>query len=116
MDITTVKRYLVAYRIMAWVVGILLVVLVCIGMPLKYLGDNDILVATVGVGHGWLYPVLLLAAFLLKLHVNWSWKWFVGIALAGTIPFLSFFAEHYVTKDVRAQIGHATADLDTTQS
>jgi len=28
----------IRYRIMAWIVGTLLVVLVCVGLPLKYIG------------------------------------------------------------------------------
>ena len=37
-----IRAALLRYRIMAYVVGMLLVVLVLVGMPLKYLGDNGI--------------------------------------------------------------------------
>ena len=40
-DVPAVRSALLRYRIMAWVVGILLVVLVCVGVPLKYLAHND---------------------------------------------------------------------------
>ena len=36
--------------------------------------------------------------------VGWLCTMGVVVALAGTVPFLSFVAEHYATKDVRARI------------
>jgi len=44
-----VRGALLRYRIMAYIVGTLLVVLVVVGMPLKYFGDNGI-VAFTGAG------------------------------------------------------------------
>lgn len=103
-DIAGVRSALIRYRVMAWVVGILLVVLVCVGMPLKYIwGDGRVVVWT-GVPHGWLYMVLLITAYDLGRRVKWSIKWFVAIMLAGTVPFLSFVAEHFATRDVRRRL------------
>lgn len=107
MNVPDAAKALTRYRIMAWVVGLLLIVLTCIGMPMKYIWHNDVVVGTVGVAHGWLYVLLLLAAFDLKRRVNWSWGWFVAIALAGTIPFLSFVAEYFATRNVRRQFDQA---------
>ncbi|MGJ3508441.1 DUF3817 domain-containing protein [Enemella sp. A6] len=107
MDIPATKKALLFYRIMAWVVGVLLAVLVLVGMPLKYgLGDGRVVTWT-GVPHGWLYVLLLIAAFNLKYKAKWDWGWFIKIALAGTVPFLSFVAEHFATKDVRRRIAAA---------
>ena len=103
-EVPGIKGALLRYRVMAWVVGILLVVLVVVGMPLKYLGDNDIVVVYTGVPHGWLYMVLLITAYDLGRRVKWSLKWFLAIMFAGTVPFLSFVAEHFATKDVRAKL------------
>jgi integral membrane protein len=89
---------------MAYVVGTLLIVLVCIGMPLKYIWDNDTVVMYAGIAHGWLYMILLITAFDLGRRARWSWKRLILIALAGTIPFLSFVAERSATKDVRAKL------------
>ena len=52
---------LTRYRIIAWIVGVVLIVLVVVGMPLKYLGDNDTVVAAVGPAHGFLFMVYLVA-------------------------------------------------------
>lgn len=96
-----VSGALTRYRFMAWLVGVLLVVLVLVGMPLKYLANTPEVVTYVGVAHGWLYMVLLVTAYDLGRRVQWPWKNLILIALAGTIPFLSFFAENRATKDVR---------------
>jgi integral membrane protein len=94
---------------MAYVVGCLLVVLVCIGMPLEYIWHDDRLVSVAGVAHGWLYMVLIITAVDLGRRVRWPW-WRIGIiALAGTIPFVTFVAEHYATKDARLRITEAEA-------
>lgn len=95
---------LIRYRVMAYVVGCLLVVLVCVGVPLKYLADNDTVVTWTGIPHGWLYMILIITAFDLGRRARWGWGRVIVIALAGTVPFLSFVAEHYATKDVRAKL------------
>ncbi len=98
------RNALIRYRIMAYLVGCLLVVLVLVGVPLKYLAGNDTVVLWTGIPHGWLYMLLLITAFDLGRRVGWSWRRLLLIALAGTIPFLSFVAERSATKDVRAKM------------
>ena len=99
-----VRNALIRYRIMAYTVGVLLVVLMCVGVPLKYFGDNDTVVTWTAIPHGWLYMLLLITAFDLGRRARWSWKRLILIALAGTIPFLSFVAERSATKDVRKKL------------
>ncbi len=97
-----VPAALTRYRTMAYVVGVLLVVLVLVAMPIKYLGGHDGPVAVVGTAHGFLYAVYLLAAFDLALRARWTAKGTVLVLLAGTVPFLSFVAERIVTRKTRA--------------
>ena len=103
------RNALIRYRIMAYLVGCLLVVLVCVGLPLKYLGDNSTVVTFTAVPHGYLYMILLITAVDLGRRAKWTWKRLILIALAGTIPFLSFVAERSATKDVRAKLAAAAA-------
>jgi integral membrane protein len=93
-----VQGALTRYRIIAWIVGVVLIVLVVIGMPLKYLGDNDTVVATVGPFHGFLYMVYLVATFDLSRRAQWPLGRMLLVMLAGTIPFFSFWAERVVTR------------------
>jgi integral membrane protein len=98
------RSALVRYRIMAYVVGVLLVVLVCVGLPLKYLYGYETVVTFTAIPHGWLYMLLLITAFDLGRRAQWSWRRLIAIALAGTVPFLSFVAERSATKDVTRKL------------
>ena len=104
---------LTLYRILAWAVGILLVILMFVAVPLQVFAHNDVMVSIVGVCHGFLYMGFLLSLMNLALRVRWmsrgtGWLRTAVVALAGTIPFLSFVAEHWVTKNVRAEWRHET--------
>ncbi|GGQ78006.1 DUF3817 domain-containing protein [Couchioplanes azureus] len=89
---------LTRYRIIAWIVGVVLVVLVLVGMPLKYAGDDPTVVATVGPFHGFLYMLYLVATFDLSRRAGWPLGRMLLVMLAGTVPLLSFWAEHVVTR------------------
>lgn len=111
-EIKGVRGAWIRYRVMAYVVGVLLVVLTLVGVPLKYLGDNDLVVRLTGIPHGWLYMVLLITAFDLGRRVQWSWKRLLLIMAAGTVPFLSFVAERSASHDVQHKLGSATVVSD----
>ncbi|GIF18918.1 MULTISPECIES: DUF3817 domain-containing protein [Paractinoplanes] len=89
---------LTRYRIIAWIVGVCLLALVVVGMPLKYLGDNDVVVATVGPAHGFLFMVYLVLTFDLARRAGWALPRMLLVMAAGTIPFLSFWAERKVSQ------------------
>lgn len=91
---------LTRYRIIAWIVGVVLIALVVVGMPLKYLGDNDSVVAAIGPAHGFLYMAYVALTFDLGRRVQWPLSRMLLVMLAGTIPFLSFWAERKVTKSL----------------
>lgn len=101
---------LLRYRVMAYVVGTLLIVLVGIAVPLKYFADKPAMTSVVGVIHGWLYMLLIITAFDLSRRARWSWRRLVLIALAGTVPFLSFVAERSATKNVRRKLAGRNQD------
>ena len=98
------RNALLRYRVMAYLVGTLLVVLTLVGLPLKYVYGDDRVVTWTGIPHGWLYMILIITAVDLGRRAGWSWRRLLMIALAGTVPFLSFVAERSATKDVRDKI------------
>ena len=104
----------IRYRIMAYLVGTLLIVLVLVGLPLKYLLGIPEVVTWTAIPHGYLYMVLLITAVDLGLRVKWSWTRLLLIALAGTIPFLSFVAERSATRDVRTKLAQQPQPQDVT--
>ena len=102
---------LTRYRIIAWIVGVVLIVLVVVGMPLKSAGDNDTVVAAVGPLLGFLYLAYLVASFDLSRRARWPLGRMLLVMLAGTIPFLSFWAERVVTRKWAVQAMDAPAAM-----
>jgi integral membrane protein len=93
-----VQGALTRYRIIAWIVGVVLIALVVVGMPLKYIGHNDSVVAAIGPAHGFLFMVYVALTFDLGRRAGWPLSRMLLVMLAGTIPFFSFWAERKVTK------------------
>jgi integral membrane protein len=93
-----VARRLLAYRVMAYVTGVLLLLL-CTSMVLKYGFGNDALNWS-AYAHGWMYMVYLITVVLLGTAMRWRPGRMVLVALAGTIPLMSFVAERSVTREV----------------
>jgi integral membrane protein len=97
-----VPAALLRYRVMAWIVGLLLIALVLVAVPLKYAGGLDEPVTVIGTLHGWLYAIFFVTACDLALRARWTLKGSVLVLLAGTIPILSFVAERIATRKTRA--------------
>jgi integral membrane protein len=106
-----IRGPLARYRFMATVVGVLLIVLILIGVPLKYLASDgsdpqqlgEWITTYLGIAHGWLYMIFLLTAFWLSRKARWDVGFTIVTLLCGTIPVLSFWAEHRATARVRAE-------------
>jgi integral membrane protein len=94
---------LLRYRVVAWVVGTVLLVLVFVAMPLKYLADRPAAVAIVGPIHGFLFIVYLIATFDISMRQRWPLTRMLVLGLAGTVPVLTFVAERWVTRQVRSK-------------
>ncbi len=92
------------YRILAFTTGVLLVLLVFLAIPIKYLGHNDGPVALIGTAHGFLFMVYLVTAFDLGVRLRWHLVKLGLVMLAGTVPFCSFYAEHRANQEVQAKL------------
>lgn len=89
------------FRFMAYVVGVGLLLLV-VAMYFKYLGGNPGMIKVIGPVHGFLYAIYLVLSVDLAIKARWSIKGTILVLLAGTIPFVSFYAERKVVERVRA--------------
>jgi integral membrane protein len=90
------------YRVMAYITGVFLLLL-SVAMFIRYGPPDDATMSSiVSPIHGWLYVVYLISVGLLVYQRGWKGIQVVLIALAGTVPFASFFAERYVVKRARA--------------
>ena len=97
-----VPAALTRYRVMAWIVGVLLAALVLVAVPLKYLAGEDTPVAVIGTAHGWLYAIFFVTACDLALRARWTLKGTVLVLVGGTVPIVSFVAERIATRKTRA--------------
>jgi integral membrane protein len=94
---------LTRYRVMAYIVGVGLIVLVFIGVPLQYGAGIPQVAAVVGPVHGFLYIVYLASAFDLARRARFSLWQLAGMIGAGFVPFLAFVVERRVTDRVEEQ-------------
>ena len=92
---------LLRYRVMAYAVGVMLILLVFVGIPLQIAG-HPTLVRVIGPIHGFLYIVYLVAAADLTRRVGWPARELIWIVLAGVIPFAAFVVERRVSAAVAA--------------
>jgi integral membrane protein len=97
------------YRVMAYVTGVVLAIaFIWLVAGRLFLGYNDAdarpaLYGYLWIAHGWLYFIYLITGVDLAFRMRYSLPKTLGILLAGTIPFMSFVAEHFVRKDVIAR-------------
>lgn len=91
------------YRILAFLTGVLLILLVFVALPLKYLADHPGPVSVIGTAHGFLFMVYLVTALDIGIRLRWAWLKLGLVMLAGTIPFASFIAERRAHQDVRSR-------------
>ncbi|MER6672325.1 DUF3817 domain-containing protein [Streptomyces sp. NPDC000983] len=104
------KSVLTRYRVMAYVTGVLLVLL-CFCMTGKYVLDVDgaeDATRAVSIAHGWLYVVYLVFAFDLGSKAKWPVAKQLWVLLAGTVPTAAFFVERKISKELDAQVAEGT--------
>ena len=91
------KAAVLRYRVMAYITGVVLIILCFVGIPLQIAGypavAND-----VGVIHGILYIIYLVCAWQLARGLRLTAKPTVIMLLAGTVPIMTFIVERWVTR------------------
>ena len=108
-DAEGVRPRLTFFKVMAFVVGVGLLVLVT-EMVLSYgfgmKGDDNPL-SWWPQPHGFIYMAYLVATALLGFKVGWTLPKMVLVMLAGCVPFLSFWVERRVAREVEAGLAAA---------
>ncbi|AXH36690.1 DUF3817 domain-containing protein [Humibacter sp. BT305] len=135
-DFPRIRRAVTFYRVASIITGVLLLLL-CTEMILKYtpigleleLGGAQGFLALVPAGtvtavnlstgvlivHGWFYVVYLASDIHLWSLMRWPFTRFVLIALGGVIPFLSFFLEARIAREVTAYLAEREAQAAADQ-
>jgi integral membrane protein len=123
-DLPRIRGALKFYQVASIITGVLLLAL-CAEMIMKYAfglelelgGQQGFLAFVPGdavtavnlstgilIVHGWFYVVYLFSDFRLWSLMRWPFGRFILIALGGIIPFLSFFLEARIGREVRAYL------------
>ncbi|MEO9137820.1 MAG: DUF3817 domain-containing protein [Jatrophihabitans sp.] len=96
------SKLLSAYRVMAVLTGVVLLS-GTIELIVKYAADvNPPIYAALWIGHGWLFMIYVIVTALLGFRLHWPLPRYGLVMLAGTVPTMSFVAEHFVTRSSRA--------------
>jgi integral membrane protein len=82
-----------AFKQVAFLEGISLLLLIFFAMPMKYFIDEPIYVRVIGMIHGLLFIVYIFWAIYLKIILNWDWTKFLVICAASIIPFGTFYID-----------------------
>jgi integral membrane protein len=88
------------YRIMAYVTGVMLMILCFICVPLRYFGHVSGPAEVVGAAHGVLYMIYIVIAFAMTrlVRMKVASPGTIIVLLAGTVPVLTFVVERWVTR------------------
>ena len=87
------------YRVMAFITGVLIIVVVFVGIPLQIWGHNTVIVNQVATVHGFLYLVYIVFAYMLASRLHMKPKPTVVLLLAGTVPVMTFVVERWMTRE-----------------
>jgi integral membrane protein len=105
-----VNRLLTTYRVLAFVVGVLLAFCSLVALPCKYLLTEGSTLQQFGedasimwLFHGWIFIVYCAVAFVLARKAGWSITFTVVALAAGLVPLLIFWVEHRVVQKFRAE-------------
>jgi integral membrane protein len=86
------------YRVMAYITGVLIIVVVFVGIPLQIWGHNGIIANQVATVHGLLYIVYIVFAWMLANKLHMKTKPTVLLLLAGTVPVMTFVVERWMMR------------------
>lgn len=93
MILSLLKSSLGRLRIVAFLEGVSLLLLLGIAMPLKYMAGLPEAVRIVGMAHGVLFVLYVLLVAQVAIERSWSWKKAILSILASIVPFGTFYAD-----------------------
>lgn len=81
------------FKVIAFLEGVSLLLLLFIAMPLKYIWEMPQMVQVVGMAHGILFLGYIAFAFMVYNELKWSLKTLAIVMIASIIPFGTFYIE-----------------------
>jgi len=86
------------YRVMAYITGVLIIVVCFVGIPLQVAAHNTFISNDIGTLHGFLYIVYVVVAYMLAQKLKMPLWPTILLLLAGTIPVLTFVVERWMNR------------------
>jgi|SRR5690625_53967 len=81
------------FRLISTSEAISFLILLFVGMPLKYMADQPLTVKIMGPIHGVLFIAYVFAAYYISQELNWTKKQFWISILCSLLPFGPFYVE-----------------------
>lgn len=88
------------YRIVSYLEGISYILLIGLGVPLKYLYLNDSMVKAFGMPHGLLFIIYIFLTIAMKQKYNWPQNKAATFYIAAIIPFGTFYTDYRYLKNL----------------
>lgn len=78
------------FKLTAHLEGWSYLILLLVAMPLKYIGNNPLLIRPVGMAHGALFVAYVILVFIVAKELKWGKKFTAWALLASFIPLATF--------------------------
>ena len=79
------------FKITSFLEGVSYILLLFIGVPMKYFADNPAIVKSLGMPHGMLFMAYIVMALLIRGKMNWGFKTTMIVLVASILPFGTFY-------------------------
>ena len=86
------------YRVMAYITGVLIIVVCFVGIPMQVAEHNTFIVNDIGTIHGVLYIIYIIFAYILAQKLKMKMGPTILLLLAGTVPIMTFFVERWMMR------------------
>jgi len=87
----TSKNMVNLFRVISFLEGTSYILLLFVGVPLKYMADNNFLVKSLGMPHGILFLAYIAMALIIRSRMKWDFKTTLIVLVASLIPFGTFY-------------------------
>ena len=79
------------FRITSFLEGVSYILLLFVGVPLKYMAGNEMLVKSLGMPHGILFLAYIVMALLIRSQMKWNFKETLIVLVCSQLPFGTFY-------------------------
>jgi integral membrane protein len=86
------------YRVMAYITGVLIIVVCFAGIPLQVVAHNTFIANDIGTVHGFLYILYIVFAYILAQKLKMKLGPTIVLLLAGTVPIMTFVVERWMNR------------------